>query len=157
MIINLWMGFDDRAQSTAKTPDADGNAHPSTKGLGDITTPSLFRIDDPAGPRNYELWSLYFEVDDVDGAVEARNSILAMFPGQVRTIGGWWFEGSQILDVDGTQTGVIGDPVFPLHIRILEFIPDDVTYDVDGSELTRTRPLVPRDVNIGLGQTERQF
>ena len=156
MIINLWMGFDDRAQSTAKTPDADGNAHPSTKGLGEITTPSLFRIDSPTGLRNYELWSLYFEVDDVDGAVEARNSILAMFPGQVRTIGGWWFDGSQVLDVDGTQT-TIGDPVFPLHTRILEFIPDDVTYDQNGIELTRTRPLVPSDVNLGQGQSERTF
>ena len=208
MILNLWFGFDDRAQSTAKTPDEDGNLHPSTQFLGDFTTLTLFRNDNPPGPRVYELWNMYFDdIADDEEAARTRNSILAMFPGQVRTIGGWWNDGREVgtefvfgqveqfgndpqfdqpdilnpdfqpddelPDFDPRITipdpdwvapdpwpqisfgfaeeiiGVSGDPVFPRHTRILEFIPD-----VDD---IGTRPTIPSDVNLGMGQTVRRF
>jgi hypothetical protein len=195
VIVNLWLGFDDRAQSTAKTPDADGNLHPAVRGLGDIITPDLFRIDSPAGPRTYQLWSVYGDVANDQEAVELRNSYLAYFPGQLRTVGGWWFDDGRMVGTENvystrivTRTwsilnpayqpnpdlpnfddryvlrvtgdveeeyvsGHTGDPLFPLHVRILEFMPD--LYDSEGVLIGRPTNL--SDVNLGMGQAPRSF
>lgn len=189
------MGYDDRAQSTAKTPDEDGNLHPSTKFLGDFSVLELYREDSPPGPRTYELWSMYFDdVNTVEDAERKRNAILAMFPGQVRTVGGWWNTGEQVgtehvystrtvtktwsilnpdyqpdpeepdfddrfvLSVTGEVeeeyiSGFTGTPTFPLHTRILEYIPD--LRDPDG--LPIGRPTEVTDVNLGMGQSTRSF
>ncbi len=148
MIANLWMGFDDRAQSTANpSRNQDGDlvgGHESFRQLGDPSVRNIFRHDDPPGPRSYELWSLYYEVDSSQELLDIRNDLLADFPGQLRTIGAWEFDtGDQVFNPAGTQ------PLFPLHTSILEFIPD-----VDD---IGTRPTVPSDVNLGLGQIPRQF
>lgn len=161
MIVNLWMGFDDRAQSDANPVEGE---LPSVayRALGDPVVRSLFRQDNPSGPRSYELWSLYYEVDTDQQVMDIRNDLNAEFPGQLRTIGAWWWDGRQVgteftFDIDGVITGTTGDPTFPLHVRILEFIPDIVTYDNDGNETGRSRPLVVSDVNLGAGQIERRF
>ncbi len=206
MIVNLWMGFDDRAQSTAKTEDEFGQFGAGFRDLGDPNTPGLFRVDSPLGPRTYELWSLYYEAETDDDCIQIRNDLNAIYPGRIRTIGGWWFDGRQVgteftytvipnPDYNGdvenptipnplyqpdpelpdfndletlrnpvydgaltiTEIGTDGDPVFPLHTRIIQFIPDVVTHDGDGNETGRTRPSEPTDVNLGMGQTPRRF
>ena len=134
------MGFDDRAQSTAKAPDEDGILHPVNKGLGDPAVRDIFKKPDE-GPRSYELWSLYYEIEDGAELLQIRNDLNAEFPGQVRTIGAWWWDGSQVLNPGGTQ------PLFPLHTSVLEYMPD-----IDGSPATELT-----DVNLGLGQSPRQF
>ncbi len=142
-ILNLWMGFDDRAQSTAN-PQGDDLPSRAYRALGDPLVRSIFRQDNPSGPRSYELWSLYFEAETNQEVRDIRNDLLAEYPGQLRTIGAWWWDGTQVQG-------------FPLHARILEFIPDIVTHDEDGNETSRVRPTVPNDVNLGLGQSPRQF
>ena len=74
MIANLWMGFDDRAQSKAKTPDEDGNLHPVNRGLGDPSVRDIFKHHSPNGQRTYELWSLYYEVEDGAELLPAMSS-----------------------------------------------------------------------------------
>ena len=98
MIANLWMAFDDRAQSTAKEQDEFGQFGAGYNALGDPITPSIFRTDDAPGPRTYELWSLYFEAADDDAVVQARNDLNAIYPGQLRTSGAFWYD-------DGRQVG----------------------------------------------------
>lgn len=191
MILNLWMAFDDRAQSTAKTPDEFGQFSDAFGQLGDPTVLTLYREDDAPGPRTYELWNMYYEAADDDAAVQIRNDLLAVYPGQLRTVGGWWYEEGNMVgteniydtrivektwsvlnpdyqpdplepnfddryvlritgDVEETfVSGHTGIPEFPLHTRILEFIPD-----VDD---LGTRPTVVTDVNLGMGQTLRNF
>lgn len=143
MIANLWMAFDDRAQRTAN-PQEDELPSQAYRALGDPSVRSIFRQDAPAGPRSYELWSLYYELDDQQDVLDVRNDLLIEYPGQLRAIGAWWQDGQQ---VNG----------FPLHASILEFIPDIVTYDDDGNETSRTRPTEPSDVNLGMGQIPRIF
>ena len=53
--------------------------------------------------------------------------------------------------------GTTGEPTYPIHARLLEFMPDTVTYDANGDETSRTRPTIPSDINLGLGQTPRLF
>lgn len=137
-IVNLWMGFDDRAQSSSDPESA------ASRALGDPLVRALFRQDSPSGPRSYELWSLYYEADTQQDVLDVRNELLTEYPGQLRVIGAWWWSGEQ---VEG----------FPLHARILEFMPDVVTYDIDGIEISRARPTSPSDVNLGMGQQPRQF
>jgi len=161
MIVNLWMGFDDRAQSSAN-PQVDVPVSSAYRALGDPLVRSIFRQDNPSGPRSYELWSLGYEAQSDQEVRDIRNDLVAEYPGQLRTIGAWWFDGRQVgteftFDIDGAITGVTGIPIFPLHTSILEFIPDIVTYDVDGNETSRVRPTVPSDVNLSMGQAERRF
>ena len=134
MIVNLWMAFDDRAQIDAN-PSED-NIPSAYRALGDPSVRSIFRQDNPSGPRSYELWSLYYEVETEQEVLGIRNDLNSEYPGQLRTIGAWWWDGTQVQG-------------FPLHSSILEFIPD-----VDD---LGTRPTVPSDVNLGLGQTPRIF
>lgn len=152
MVANLWMAFDDRAQPVANAVDANENSHKVFQALGDPSVRGIFRQHNPNGPRSYELWSLYYEVNDGIELLQTRNDLNAEFPGQLRTIGAWWFDtGAQVLNPAGTQ------PQFPLHATILEYIPDIVTHDSAGNEISRIRPSVPSDVNLGLGQTPREF
>ena len=145
MIVNLWMGFNDRARPDANPQDEDNPGHSAYRALGDPSVRGIFRKDNPAGPRDYELWSLYYEVEDVQELRDIRNDLNADFPGQLRTIGAWDFQtGAQLQG-------------FPLHARILEFVPDIVTYDIDGNETSRVRPTVATDVNLGAGQAPRDF
>ena len=145
MLANLWMGFDDRAQSTGRFPDDDGNLPIPNEALGDPSVRGIFRIDNEPGPRNYELWSLYYEVADWNELLQIRNTLLVRYPGQLRTIGSWWFNtGEQIIRDESPF-----DALFPQHTSILEYIPD-----VDD---IGTRPVVITDVNLGMGQAVRVF
>lgn len=147
MIFNLWMGFDDLAQS--------GGAEDSDvfKQLGDPAARKVYRQDDSSNaPRVYELWNLYYTgVNSDQEAVDIRNDINAEFPGQVRTIGGWWFDGRQVGTewTDNDRLTVTGTPLFPFHASILEYMPD---IDDIG-----TRPTDPSDVNLLAGQAPRRF
>ena len=108
MIVNLWMGFDDRAQSSAKEPDEFGQFSDAYNSLGDKITPSLFKTDDPPGPRTYELWSLYYEAEDDNAVLQIRNDLNAVYPGQLRTVASFWYaEGNQV----GTEN------VYETHIE----------------------------------------
>ena len=201
-ILNLWMGFDDRALSDAN-PRIDERPSDAYRALGDPIVRTIFRQDNPPGPRTYELWSMYYEVDTEREVLDVRNDLLAEYPGQLRTIGSWWFDGRQVgtefefgevtrdvqiddpdvdppmiddpdrldeipipqivdpafvwpqITIQVTTTEIIGttgQPLFPLHTRILEFMPDIV--DEDGNS---TRPTALSDVNLGMGQTPRRF
>ena len=161
MIVNLWMGFNDRARPNAE-PQGEAPGHSAYRALGDPATRRIFRKDNPNGPRDYELWSLYYDVETEKELRDIRNDLNAEFPGQVRTVGAWHWDGRQVgqeftFNEDGEITGVTGNPMFPLHTRILEFIPDIVTHDVDGNETSRVRPTAPSDVNLGFGQAPRRF
>ena len=144
MIANLWMGFDDRAQSAANPGDDDAPRSNAYRALGDPSVRSVFRQDNPSGPRSWELWSLYYEVETAGDLRNIRNDLRAEYPGQIRTIGAWWWDGRRV-------------ETFTLHASILEYMPDVVTYDLDGIEVSRARPTAPTDVNLGLGQTRRVF
>lgn len=204
MIVNLWMGFDDRARSDLQDPEA------KQPPLNDPVTPGLFRTDDPVGPRTYELWSLYKEVETEQEVRDWRNDLNAEFPGQLRTIGSFWYDhgnmvGTELVWEDVTRdvtiqdpdwdeslwpqvanpdyqpdtelpnydgrefindptfnpptvvvqetsseiTGTTGNPIFPLHDRILQHMPDVGEPPVPATEVT--------DVNLNAGQAPRMF
>ena len=160
VILNLFMAFDDRAQIAAN-PREDELPSRAYRALSDPHVRSIFRQDN-TGPRSYELWSLYFEADTTQEVTDIRNDLNAEYPGKLRTIGAWWWDGRQVgteftFDNDGVITGTSGIPRFPLHTSILEFMPDIVMRDQDGNEISRVRPTELSDVNLLQGQVERRF
>lgn len=76
--------------------------------------------------------------------------------------GAWFFDGRQIgtqfvHDEDNNIIGVSGTPTYLLHPELINFMPDIITYDIDGNETSRTRPTKVSDVNLLQGQKERHF
>ena len=158
MTINVWLALRDDAQALIRArlswdeetqgeysgPITD-RQHKLFKLMHDLeTTQKLFRVD--AGARDWTIWNLYFDLPN-NILLKVQNEIDALivaFPNHIKIIGAWKWNGTQI-------------PAYPLHARILEFMPDIVTYDENGNETSRVRPTVPSDVNLGLGQTPRQF
>ena len=148
MIINVWLALRDDAQALIKTrllwdEETQGEyTGPITdrqfklfRLMHDLdSTQRLFRVD-RIGNKDWTLWSLYF-----DFAVNALLKIQAElddlatnFPNHVKIIGAWNWDGGQV------EQG--GSPVYPLHNRISKFMPGGVL----------------SDINLGLGQTPRQF
>ena len=148
VIANLWMGFDDRARILATTPDEKGNPHWVNQAVGDVIVQDIFKMHDPNGPRTFKLWSLYYDVETEVELRDIRNDLNADFPGMLRTIGSWWWNGEQVMNSAGTQ------PLFPLHTTILEYMPDVWNGD-DPPTYSPATSLA--DVNLGMGQATRNF
>ena len=150
MIANLWMGYRDLARGNSEENKA-------YKALGDPRVRSIFKLD-VQGQRDYELWSLYYEVETEQELRDIRNDLNAEFPGQVRTIGAWWWDGRMVgqefeYDEEGNITGTTGQPIFPLHTSILGYMPD--VYDPITETYSPATELA--DTNLGLGQQPRRF
>jgi len=50
-----------------------------------------------------------------------------------------------------------GDILYPIHPRILEIMEDDVVYDADGNEISRTPAAAPKQSHKWLGQADRKW
>ena len=59
-----------------------------------------------------------------------------------------------VLGAWDTETG---DILHPIHSRILEIMPDDVVYDTDGNEISRTPATAPKQCHKWLGQADRKW
>ncbi len=148
MIINVWLALREDAQALIKTrlqwdEETQGEyTGPITDRqfklfqlMHDLdTTQRLFRVD-RIGNRDWTLWSIYFDFKtSVLLKIQAElDDLTTNFPNHVKIIGAWHWGGGQV------EQG--GSPVYPLHNRILKFMPGGVL----------------ADINLGLGQTPRQF
>ena len=143
-IISTRLNWDEEVQGTYSGPVTDRQAKLFGYMHDRENTQRLFRVD--SDTRDWTIWNVYFDFPkDVLLKVKAElDQLMIDYPNHIKIVGAWKWDGIQIAD-------------YPPHTRLIEFMPDDITYDQNGTELTRTRPLVPRDVNLGMGQTERQF
>ena len=175
MTINVFLALRDDAQALIKERL---NWDESTEYSGPVTNrqnklfklmqdranrQKLFRIDE-ISTRSWTLWSLYFDFDkDIMQKIQAElDDLTTNFPNHVKIVGAWHWDGRQagtqfVRDAEGNITGTSGSPTYPLHARLIQFMPDDVTYDENGNETSRTRPTVPSDVNLAMGQSPRRF
>ena len=151
---NVWIALRDDADF-----DMDGRLNHQTERDGEYNGPitaeeakqfqsmqdrkviqGLFRHD-AFGGRTWTLYSLYFDPETV---MQEVATLRAKFGPAIKTLAGWEWDGTRLL-------------AFPLNTRLLEFLPDIVTYDEDGNETSRTRPTVATDVNKRFGQGDRSF
>jgi len=117
-----------------------------------------------AGGKTYTLFSLYLV-----GSAKVQDAIdemTAKWPTHFIVVGAWHFDGRQVgtqweLDEEGEPTGgVTGTPVYPIPATAYRIMPDTVTYDENGDELTRVPASSNadlRDINLWSGQTHRRF
>ena len=106
----------------------------------------LFRIDEIATWR-WGMWSIDFDLPgNIMQKVKAEvDQLIVDYPNHIKILGAWrWSDGANIA-------------AYPPHIRLIEFMPDIVTYDANGNETARSKPLTVSDVNLGFGQAPRQF
>lgn len=182
--VNVWIALRDDAQAQIKARldwEADD---PDTRGdyIGPVSdrhaklfmrmqdldsVQRLFRVDTDAG-RDWTVWNLYFSASGTVLSFIAAEiaDLVATYPNHIRVVGAWHWDGRQVgtqwditYDAEGNEISrtTTGTPVYPVHPRLLELMPDDVEYDSNGDEISRTRPTVPSDVNILYGQAPRRF
>lgn len=160
MTINVWLGLRDDAQALiverlnwdqesqgAYAGPVTDRQHKLFSYMQDrANRVALYRTDTIAG-RTWTLWTVDFDFrGNLRQKVKAElDQLLLDYPNHVIIGGAWhWSDGRQV-------------PDYALHSRLIEFMPDVVTYDNEGNEISRVRPIVVSDQNLGQGQAERQF
>lgn len=117
---------------------------------------------------NSKVWYLYSVVfNDLSGdakqkAQDAISYLETNYPGNFVVVGAWKWDGLQVgqqweLDQDGNRTGgVTGTPTYPLHPRLIDFMPDVWDYtDPENPALVPATDLA--DVRLVQGQAPRRF
>ncbi len=134
-VINVWLGV--RSQDLARWDGTEENPSDRPSTPDKDTVVNLFR-QDIQGPTTWVIRSVY--VEDIPNW---KGELLKGFSGvSVRILGAW------------SQDGKL---VHPINPRILEYIPDDIVFDDDGNETGRSRPLSPKQVNLGMGWSDREW
>ena len=95
------------------------------------------------------------------GELEKLDEVV---PGSV-VAGAWNKDGTQygqMLELERDSEGkavfvVRGTPVYPIHPRLLDFMPDDVEHNADGTEKSRKRPTQLKQVHKYLGWADRRW
>ena len=159
MIVNVWLAirddaqgavitrlnWDEETQGTYSGPVGD-REHRIFKAMADRA--EVQRLFEKASINSnlWNLWSVTFDEtkSDLNEIADELDYLALTYPNQFIIGGAWFWDGRQ---VNG----------YPPHPKLIEFMPDVVTYDENGNELSRTRPTVVSDVNVGLGQSPRTF
>jgi len=127
---------------------------------------------------NTATYKLLFKVQTIAGNVWRIISIINVsqedldlwmtYENRIIVGGAWWYgTGLHVgtnytFNEDGEITGVEGTPTYNsgndgVHAKLIKFMPDDVTYNPDGSEASRTEAVALKQVNIFAGQADRSY
>jgi hypothetical protein len=159
-MINLWIALRDDAEAELATWVEDLTADQSMVKDSILSHPDLQHIASSTkrmtdGANTWGMYSMY-----TSGSPTALGNIakwLGLYAGKAFVCGAWHMGGLQLgtaLDEDGN---LIGSPLYPIDPRLVEFMPDDVTYNEDGAELSRTPATEPKQLNLMAGQKPRNF
>ena len=124
------------------------------------TVERMFKKPTVAG-KVWHLFSLNF-----DGTTKARDALDWLEANRANhfvIVGAWWWDGRQVgtqweTDQDGNRTGnTTGTPLYPIHPRLIDFMPDDPVYDGNGDLTGYQAATQLTDVNLIQGQAPRRF
>lgn len=120
----------------------------------------MFKRPTIAGKKRH-LFSLNFTASAK--AQNALDYIAANRPNHFIIVGAWFWDSRQVgtqweLDIDGERTGnTVGTPLYPIHSKLIDFMPDIIEHDSDGNVISTTPATVVTDVNLLQGQAPRKF
>jgi hypothetical protein len=110
---------------------------------------------DVVGGKQWEMFSVY--TDNVS-ALMATISNIFQTPNNSIILGVWNMDGTQEGTFYDTNGVLAGTPTYPQHPRVKKFMPDDVTYDVNGAETGRSLAIGPKQMNVLMHtQSNRNF
>jgi len=181
---NVWLGlsqqgldaFKERRQDerddVVYTGNMDDTTYAILSKMADLDVVQRMFPTYTAQGKTYHLFSLYLVGSQKVG--DALDHLEAEWPGHFVVAGVWWTDGRQV----GTQfvyedivdeydnvigqevVGITGTPLYPVHSKTYKFMPDIVTYDEAGDEVSRIVAQSNadlRDINLWSGQTPRLF
>lgn len=105
-----------------------------------------------------KVWTLYSAY--IQPTQSSKNSIKNWLDNHTTDVvvgGAWKMDGLQVGTERDEEGSITGTPLFPIDLRLIKFMPDDVTYDVDGNETGRTPATELKQVNLLAGQVPRKF
>lgn len=115
------------------------------------------------GGKVYSTFSVY--LPGTARVQKAINDLTTKWPGHFIVVGAWWLDGRQAgtqftYDEDGNVTVVTGTPAYPIPANAWRIMPDQYTYNPDGTVATTvpaTSNAQLRDINLLSGQSPRRF
>ncbi len=158
VLVNVWLGLRDDAQSAINTclnwdseVEYSGPVGDREKRIfqlmGDRAVVQSLFAKATINSNQWNLWTVTFD-NPVNALLKIQGEIDYLadrYPLQFVIGGAWHWDGRQVgtqfTYTDGTVTGISGTPIYPLHPRLIDFMPDGVL----------------ADVNLSAGQTPRIF
>ena len=107
------------------------------------------------GGNEWRLYSVY--IDPSSSSKTQIQNWIASNSSQVIIAGAWKWNGLQVGTSRDEEGDIVGTPLYPVDARLIQFMPDDVTYDSEGVEASRTNAIALKDVNLIAGQAHRIF
>jgi len=125
------------------------------------TVEKVWRSPRIAG-KDWHLFEASFVVTDKDKVRDALDFLNTEYPNNAAIVGAWWYDGRQVgtrftYDEDGQITGTTGTPLYPIHPRLIDFMPDEEVRDGNGDLLFTQRPTQLSQVHLRQGQAPRRF
>jgi hypothetical protein len=110
------------------------------------------------GAKTYTVYNAYMTekyADKLETELGAENFIV---------LGAWMWSGLQlgqaevynVID-DEMVKSIEGEPLHPIHPMLLEVMPDDVTYDIDGNQVGTAPATEYKQVILRSGQKPRRW
>lgn len=154
MIVNLWVGLSTAAQNAVKErvewdedtqgaytgPVTDTTLQIFNKMHDHATVQKLFKVPNIAG-KDWHLWSVY--LNGSQAAANAITYLTGQYPNDFVVGGAWNYDtGAQLVS---------------LHPQLIQFMPDEWTYDANGNPISSTPATILSDVNLLQGQAPRDL
>lgn len=149
-MMNLWLALRDDAEAELATwrasPEALTADQTHIKNAL-LSHPDLQHIEAstkrmPDAATSWGMYSIYMSGEST--ALATLDTWLATYAGKSFVCGAWQWDGTRLEQ-------------YPIDPRTTEFMPDDITYDQNGAETSRTAATGPKQVNLMAGQAPRIF
>ena len=176
MIVNLWIAlstvalaeFVEKRDNENYSGPMDDQTFKYLSTAADLdTVQNIFNSFDFGG-KTYKMFSIY--VEGTAAVQNAVNHLTTNYPDHCIVAGAWWWDGRQVgteWEWDYTDPenpvktgGTTGTPTYTINPNTYRLMPDVVTYDENGDEVSRTPATSNadlRDINILQGQEPRRF
>jgi len=113
--------------------------------------------------KTWYIYSVIFNEMEQGVQQKARDAIdylLAEYPNNIAVAGAWWWDGRQIgtqwVDENDHSQGTTGTPLYPVHPRLIDFMPD-VWDNSDPDNPVQVPAADLAQVRVMQGQLDRRF
>jgi hypothetical protein len=140
-IVNIFLALSSTAKNTVRPLMADEDYNGThvkavkiLRHMANIGVVEKFWETPTIAGKQRHLYSVVFKVENPKKTKEALDFLTTEYPNDAHILGAWWYDtGLQVgttatYDDEGAET-ITGTPLYPIHSRLIDFMPPDITWD----------------------------